>query len=191
MNHPFHAVSPHATHDWSTVAPPDHLVQLYADEEALLASLEGFVLAGLAADENVVLIATPEHLDALELRLQERGINVDAALCAYRYCALDAEETLSHFFRDGVPDEDHFELLLTEILRQAGASGRRVRAFGEMVALLNARGDTEAMLRLEKLWHRLCAERQFVLFCAYPESGFTAQSPIRQAVCDCHSHVVA
>jgi hypothetical protein len=191
MSHTLQSLAADAQQYWADVAPPDHLVQLYTDEEALMASLEGFVLAGLAADENVVLIATPAHLDALESRLQQRGINVDAALCAYRYCALDAEETLSHFFHEGVPDEAHFEILLTEILRQAGASGRRVRAFGEMVAILNARGDTDAMLRLEKLWHRLCAERKFVLFCAYPESGFRPHSPLRQAVCDCHSHVVA
>ena len=50
---------------------------------------------------------------------------------------------------------------------------RRVRAFGEMVAVLWARGDQAATVRLEHLWHNLCQRHEFSLFCTYPKAGFT------------------
>ncbi len=52
--------------------------------------------------------------------------------------------------------------------------GRRVRAFGEMVAVLWDQGQNAATVRLEHLWHKLCPEeKDFSLFCTYPKAGFT------------------
>ena len=64
-------------------------------------------------------------------------------------------------------------------------------AAGEMVAILWARGHTGATVRLEHLWHRLCATESFTLFCAYPKIGFTQDGPasIRE-ICAAHSAVV-
>ena len=72
-----------------------------------------------------------------------------------------------------------------------GRDGRRVRAFGEMVALLWAQGHTAAIVRLEHLWHRMCQERGFSLFCAYPRVGFTqdVDASIRE-ICAAHSKVL-
>ncbi|MDF3029691.1 MAG: hypothetical protein K0R03_249 [Moraxellaceae bacterium] len=192
MNMKAPSVAVDARKYWAEVMPPDHLVQIYQEDEAFLTALEAYVAVGLAAGEGVVLIATPVHLDALEERLQQRGIDVHAAIHARNYFALDAEETLSHFYVDGQPDEEHFGLLLTEVLRQAGLGRRPVRAFGEMVGILCARGEEDTMLRLEHLWHRLCWERSFVLFCAYSRNVFTHDaSRVIRAVCECHSRVVA
>ena len=49
-------------------------------------------------------------------------------------------------------------------------AGRRLRAFGEMVALLAADGMADAAVRLEELWNRLAATHHFSLLCAYPTS---------------------
>ena len=46
---------------------------------------------------------------------------------------------------------------------------RKVRAFGEMIALLWARGDRAATLWLEQLWHELCQTQEFSLFLRIPE----------------------
>lgn len=52
-----------------------------------------------------------------------------------------------------------------------GRDGRRVRAFGEMVAVMWTRGQSGATVQLEHLWHRFCQTKAFSLFCAYPKSG--------------------
>lgn len=81
--------------------------------------------------------------------------------------------------------------VMTDLRRRAGKGGRRVRAFGEMVALLWQRGQTGATVRLEHLWHRICEERGLSLFCAYPRIGFTknAEESIAE-ICAAHSKVL-
>src|SRR4029077_3560627 len=54
----------------------------------------------------------------------------------------------------------------------AGGKNARVAAFGEMVALLWAKGRSKAAIRLEQLWNELAQVQSFSLRCAYPLSGF-------------------
>lgn len=177
---------------WGEIAPCEHLVQIYQDEGVFLDSLEGFVSGGILSGESVVVIATPGHLASLKLRLARRGVNVATAIEQDQYVALDAEDTLSRFMLNGWPDEDLFRALVTRILQRAKAGSRRVRAFGEMVAVLWDQGNSGATVRLEHLWHRLCQEQSFSLFCAYPRSGFTrnAAASIKE-ICDTHSRIVS
>lgn len=178
---------------WGEISPCEHLVQIYHDNSAFLDSLEGFVAGGISAGDGVVVIATPAHLLALGDRLMKRGINVRAALQAEQYFALDAEETLSKFMINGWPDPVLFRDLVASILQRAkGGGSRHVRAFGEMVAVLWSQGNNNATVRLEHLWHRLCQEQSFSLFCAYPRSGFTVDAHESiQEICATHSRVVS
>ena len=177
---------------WGEISPCEHLVQIYEDDDIFLDSLEGFVAGGIVAGDGVVVIITPSHLLALNQRLKQRGINVASALRTDQYLALDAETILSEFMINGWPDELLFNELVTKLLTRAKGNGRRVRAFGEMVALLWAQGNNCATVRLEHLWHRLCNEQSFSLFCAYPRSGFTRDASASiQEICDTHSRVVA
>jgi PAS domain S-box-containing protein len=79
----------------------------------------------------------------------------------------------------------------------AGAGGARLHAFGEMVALLCARGQYEAALQLERLWnelaHRISHSIDFSLFCAYPWSLFPSVKVANafQQVCAEHEHACA
>ena len=86
---------------------------------------------------------------------------------------MDAQETLSKFMVKGLPDEELFTQVVTGLLERARNGGRRVRAFGEMVAVLWSQGHNGATVRLEHLWHKFCQTEAFSLFCAYPRSGFT------------------
>jgi hypothetical protein len=176
---------------WGEIAPRDHLVQIYDDEPAFLQTLGDFVGAGLEAGEAVIVIATQAHRRDLDQRLAGAGIDLDCARAADRYISLDADETLARFMIDDWPDEERFNATISGLLKRAGAHGRRIRAFGEMVALLWAQGHCAATVRLEYLWHRFCQTGGFSLLCAYPKSGFTvdAAESIRQ-ICDAHSHVV-
>lgn len=176
---------------WGEIAPCEHLVQIYDHGDSFLDSLEGFVAGGLRAGEGVVLIATPIHRSAMQERLGALGFDLGLARNEGRYIDLDAEEALAKFMHDGWPDENLFSWFVADLLAQAGKGGRRVRAFGEMVALLWANGHNGATVRLEHLWHRLCQNEAFSLFCAYPRSGFTrdADASILE-ICNAHSRVI-
>src|SRR5207248_7327361 len=69
--------------------------------------------------------------------------------------------------------------------------GRRIRAFGEMVDVLCARGDAGAAAELEGLWNDLGRTRRFALLCGYHLDVFDpeAQSQLLPVVCRAHTHV--
>jgi hypothetical protein len=158
---------------WGEIAPCEHMVQIYDDNTILLDTLEAFAAGGLRAGEGVIVIATAGHLEALEHRLARSGIDLRPARSADQYIALEAEHTLGQFMVGGMPDDLRFRTLVTGLIGRAKAGGRKVRAFGEMVAVLWAHGDRAAVMRLEQLWHGLCSAEIFSLLCAYPRSGFT------------------
>jgi hypothetical protein len=176
---------------WGEIAPCEHLVQIYQSDDVFLDTLEGFVAGGLRAGEGVVVIATSDHLRALNDRLRANGVDVDLPSLRDQYIALDAERVLPMFVLNGWPDDYLFEQIVTSVLSRAGRGGRRVRAFGEMVALLWKQGHNGATVRLEHLWNKMCQEKGFSLFCAYPRIGFTqdCDASIKE-ICAAHSRVV-
>lgn len=114
---------------WGEISPCEHLVQIYEDGGVFLDALEGFVAGGLRVGDGVITIATSERLMAL-------GVDLDAARARDQYISVDAEETLVKFMVNGWPDEVLFTRTVNELLARARSGGRRVRAFGEMVALM-------------------------------------------------------
>jgi PAS domain S-box-containing protein len=167
-------------------AQADHLVQFYEADALLIDRLGTFVGEGLTHNESVIVVATPEHLAALESRLRSDGLGDRLESADGRYVRLDAADTLAHFLVDGVPDPQRFEAVIGELVRSAGQA-RSVRVFGEMVAILWARGESAQALALEHLWDELQKRERFTLFCAYPSAAFTADPRHRrQDVCDLH-----
>jgi hypothetical protein len=180
-----------ATVFWGELAPCEHVAQFYSGEEVLLDSLTSFVGGGLTAGESVILIATPGHLESLKQRLAAAGVDVEGAIERGHYIALDAENTLASFMVGDWPDKELFGKLVDRLIRRASLNDRRVRAFGEMVALLWARGQVAATVRLEYLWHQFCKSHEFALFCAYPRAGFTKTPKESLAeICAAHSKVI-
>jgi hypothetical protein len=175
---------------WGEIAPCEHLVQIYEDDQVYLDSLEGFIAGGLRAGDGVIVIATQAHRDALDQRLLDRDIDIFAARERDQYISLDAVQTLASFMVNGWPDEIIFEKVVSGLLDRARKHGR-VRAFGEMVAVMWEQGLHGATVGLEHLWHRLCQKEGFSLFCAYPKSGFTDDARVSvKNICDAHSRVV-
>ena len=176
---------------WAELSPCEHVVQIYEDYAVLLDHLSEFIAGGLVQQDAAIVIATPQHRAGLLARLASKGMAVAAAQNEAQLIVLDAEETMSKFLVDRWPDEHLFRRTIGEILEQARQSGRKVRAFGEMVALMWALGYCGATIRLEHLWTDLCREQSFSLFCAYPKVGFTgdAAEDIHR-VCDLHTAVL-
>ena len=174
------------------IEPREHLVQFYEREGAFLDSLGDFVASGLLHGESVIVIATASHLGALDTRLRARGFDVDRAIIQDRYIPLDAAGTMAQFMVNGWPDEQRFRALVSGLLARARRNATQVRAFGEMVAIMWARGEHVATVHLERLWHGLCHEHGFSLLCGYPKSGFAsdAHAAITE-ICAAHTEVVA
>jgi hypothetical protein len=73
---------------------------------------------------------------------------------------------------EGTPDRGLLEAMIGPIFEDAARGGRPIRACGEMVALLWARGNVTGALALDSLWNELAAEHRFFLMCAYPTTCF-------------------
>ncbi len=179
--------------DWVGILAHEHVVQVYQNADRFMDSLEDFVAEGLRGDDGVVVIATMAHLFVLECRLRENPEFQFSTLQARgRYVRLNAHEALWQFMVDGSPDERLFSAFVDRVIGNAGKGGRPVRAFGEMVAVLWSQGNFEATRKLERIWHRVCQERGLALFCAYPDSIFSAgQAAEKTELCGMHSRVMA
>jgi hypothetical protein len=182
--------NPRGERFWSELAPREHSVQIYRDDASFMDALEGYVSTGLRKREAVIITSTAGHLHDLEKRLRANWLDVDRARWENRYTALLASETLALFMRDGMPDEALFRGSMAPLLaRSRAGGGGKVRAFGEMVAILWSEGKRSAALALEALWSKLQAAEEFPLFCAYPHSVFAGDSAI-QGVCAAHTRII-
>lgn len=176
---------------WRDFHACDHWLQVYGKDDDLIDALVNFVCEAERARDAMVVIATPRHRQDLTRQLVARGVDVNLALAEGRLRVFDADATLSRFLVGDHIDAQVFEAVVGDIVERARTSGRRVRAFGEMVGLLWERGQRNAMLQLEQLWHVFCQRRDLALFCAYPRRGFGPQhSPILGEICAVHTRVV-
>ena len=178
--------------DRPAVDPHDHGVSLYDDYEDVLEVVGSFLVEGLLADEAVLVIASPDHRDAFDLAIGTH-VDLERARAEHRYRSLDAVETLASFRVAGRPDRDRFDRVVGEVVEGAAAGGRRVRAFGEMVAILWDAGDVWGAIELESMWNRIAQERRISLHCAYPMTSLRRSGDLRavHAVCQQHSMVTA
>lgn len=164
----------------------EHFVQFYENDAFLIDSLSTFIGAGLRAKDVCIVIATQPHKNNLVAKLQANELDISS--CIF----LDAKTILSQIMIDGLPDAQRFEKVVGKLVADASTKGRRVRAFGEMVALLWAEGNEAGALRLEQLWNDLAIKCSFILFCAYPLNSFAKETQLNEfaEICLHHSRVV-
>lgn len=174
-----------------------HVVQFYKDDSVLADACARFIGAALGAGDAGVVIATPEHREAITSRLMAAGVDAAQARQQGRLFMLDAEDTLEKFMVDGAPEARSFQEAIGEIIDRARAASSRhheahVAAFGEMVAILWAKGKRSAAVQVEKLWNGLANKREFSLLCAYPMNGFAhdEDSEAFSQICAEHTAVI-
>jgi MEDS: MEthanogen/methylotroph, DcmR Sensory domain len=181
------------------VAPPgltlgdgDHIAQFYERDGELLAAVTPYLAAAARAGDVAIVIATEAHRRAFEAGLRAERIDLASAEASGAFLALDAAETLALLMVDGRIDHDAFHEVIGGIVRRAVVSGRGVRAYGEMVALLWEAGNVLGAIELETLWHELGRELAFSLFCSYPSASVEGSQHAHalQQVCQLHSSVV-
>lgn len=171
-----------------------HFVRFYDKDDVLLDEVAAFVDQALHAQGKGIVIASAEHRDALRRRLDALALAQGRPIPQPTQLTwLDAEATLERFMVGGWPDRERFNAVVGSLVLDACAGGVRVHAFGEMVALLCARGDYDAALELERLWNELAQRIEFALFCGYPWSLFPSKKLAHafQKVCAEHHHSCA
>jgi hypothetical protein len=174
---------------------PDHIVQLYQDEDFLDRAVCRFGSAALANGEGFLLASTLPHWNAFSPRLEAEGVDVDAARDRGQLTVIDADECLYRFMRDERPDKQTFLGLAADIVDQARAKGRypTVRWWGEMVNVLWARGNVEASMELEDLFDQYVAKGDNVaIACSFTMDNFDddVQDHMLPRLGTNHSHLI-
>jgi hypothetical protein len=177
---------------FSRIGPRDHVVQFYHSEEELATRAGGYLAGAIRGGGVAIVIASEKHRLAFEKRLAEAGVDVSSARASGAWLAVDAEEALSQFTANGSADAGGFDTVIGKLIRQAARSGRPVRAYGEMVALLWEAGLLTAAIELEEMWNDLIRKERFALLCAYPAGPVAGEehSAAFSEVCQLHAAVV-
>jgi hypothetical protein len=175
--------------------PEEHLLQFYeADERPLLENISRYVREGLKSGEGVLLIAAQHRNEAVEQRLNELGIDTEAAIHEGRLTFVGVRQALAGFMRDGQPDWELFQNTIGATVRESRARIHDgvIRAYGEMVGVLWEAGQFAAAIRLEHYWNELRHSAPFKLFCAYPIDvlGKGFQTPAVDALLRAHTHLL-
>jgi MEDS: MEthanogen/methylotroph, DcmR Sensory domain len=73
---------------WGEIAPCEHIAQFYEDDGVLLDTQAGFVGGGLKSGESAIVLATAKHLEVLEERLADSGLDGAAARAQDHYISI-------------------------------------------------------------------------------------------------------
>jgi anti-sigma regulatory factor (Ser/Thr protein kinase) len=172
------------------VEPGEHVVQFYERDDELIETVGAYLVEAIAGGEVAIVVADEAHRAAFEAALTAAAIDVEEARASGNLIALDAAETLARFMAGGLPDAAAFDAVIGDLVRRAGETGRPVRAYGEMVALLWDEGSVNAAVEVEALWNELGLRTPFSLFCAYPTHAGGDDTRAFDDVCSLHSGTV-
>jgi hypothetical protein len=166
-----------------------HVVQFYGHDRELAERAADFLQDGLEGGGAAIVIATPEHRREFEARMAEAGADLAAARAAGTYLALDAAQMLRELMSAGGLDSAVFDRVVGTLVRRAGAAGRPVRAYGEMVALLWDGGLVNDAVQLEQMWEDLGRRHSFSLFCAYRADSVAGEVDAFAELCRLHGEI--
>jgi anti-sigma regulatory factor (Ser/Thr protein kinase) len=173
--------------------PGDHVVQFYENEDDLVSTAGAHLTDALGAGDAVIVVATAAHRDAFAGVIAEAGLDLAAARASGSMLEFDAADMLARLMVDGAPDAAAFDAVVGGAVSRAGEGGRRVRVYGEMVALLWDADQVTAAIALEELWNRLRDQLSFSLLCAYGAELVAGDehAVALASVCQLHTAVVA
>jgi hypothetical protein len=168
-----------------------HAVRFYQDHESLARIVAGFLGQGFAAGSPALVVATPQHRQAISRALSAQFFDIGRLEASGELILADAAEVLSSLMVDGMPDPDRFKAAVIPLVEQAARrrAGAAVRAYGEMVDLLWKGGQTVAAVRLETYWNQLAQRHTFDLLCGYAMGNFY-KSAAQETISRQHTHVV-
>ena len=168
-----------------------HAVKFYDTPASLCRIVAEFLSEGFAAEQPVLIVATPEHQVGIAQELATRYLDVEGLEAAGELFFADASEMLATFMVDGTPDANLFADNMTTLIErvQRGRTDVTIRIYGEMVDVLWKSGQDEAAIRAEMLWNTLALTQNFSLLCGYA-TGSCYKGTQRTEIELHHSHVM-
>jgi len=177
---------------WTDIARQDHVVQLYENDGVFLDTLTGFIEATMHVDENVVVVATDRHLNALEARLEMYGVEIEKMISENRFIPFNVEEIIAEFVIDGKLDEAVVLKSASDLLIKASYGGRKFKMFGEIAPTLMAQGYKDLPMRVERIFDKIFHEHKSCLYCGYSAKLFNGDlSHYRSPVCEIHAKIIS
>ena len=168
------------------VSHSEHVVTLFDSETSRAVTIARFILEARSSNQPVVVVATAAHWNAIVRAAGPRAGGIVGGLADGSIAFCDAEVALSKICRGGLPNRARFDAFLTDVFR--ALPGGTVHVYGELVDLLAARNEFDAVVRLEQLWNDFAAKRPMRLLCGYDATVFGPHSATRhlRSVCACH-----
>ena len=148
-----------------------HVAQFFDDDRVSVRRIADFLVDGARSGDAIVIVATTEHVRAIERRLASLGAHVEALAAEGRYHALDARTAMQRVCPSGSPNSVLFGEVIGGAVERAAAGGGRVRAYGELVSLLWNAGRRDDAIQIEHLWNELLNFHEVRLLCGYSFSG--------------------
>ncbi|MGA9859212.1 MAG: MEDS domain-containing protein, partial [Solirubrobacteraceae bacterium] len=118
------------------VGPGEHAVVFYEHDAGLAATVGGYLADALRDGAVAIVVATGAHRRAFEAELAAAGIDTADACQDGALILLDAAELLAQLMPAGRVQRAAFRRVIGGVVRKGTESGRPVRVYGEMVALL-------------------------------------------------------
>ncbi|HEX3843386.1 MAG TPA: ATP-binding protein [Steroidobacteraceae bacterium] len=169
-----------------------HFARFYIHDETLVDAVVADVTQTVRAGAAAIVIATGQHLRALEAPWAERHFDAPAAAAEGQLLLLEAAQALAMFMVDGTPDRNRFMASIGQTVARASEQYGRVAVFGEMVSVLWADGKPTAALELESLSSELMLQYPVTVFCAYSLRDCMADGcdAAFEDACAAHTHVI-
>lgn len=161
-----HRLVPHTEND----ASYRHQVEFHASEDSLLGSFVRFIQTALTAGNAVIVVLSKVHGKRLRQRLLADNIVNDATIEQRRYISLDAEEILSAFMVNDLPDRDNFFKLVEDLIATAKAAtgnAASVAVCGECASILWTQGKLDAAIQLECFCNEIAQSHKMDILCSY------------------------
>jgi DNA-binding NarL/FixJ family response regulator len=168
-----------------------HAMHLHGDVESLLDNLAALFDLALGRGDATCVISTKDVSDGLSSRLRARGWEIATHS---RYRVIDVADALHQFMRGGLPDPTLLAGVAAGLdrYRLSAAQGEipRLLLFGNIAATLNAAGNPQAAIALERLWDSLTRDLPFLTVCGYDTPALYDSGPdVWSNVCAPHRAV--
>jgi DNA-binding NarL/FixJ family response regulator len=156
-----------------------HEVEFYPDHVGFVTGFTRFVEAGLKNGSAVIVIASEFHRNRIFQRLKANGVDAESMIEDGRLFSFDAEETLSAFMVNEMPDPVRCAKTVDDVITGAArhVKGKypQVAICGECAPTLLAKGKTEAAIRVEHLWDVITEGYDADTLCGYVWSAIPSE----------------
>lgn len=171
-------------------SPLGHVLQLHADDAALIEGVGNFLNAALRRGDAVSVASAAPVRSALAERLGEFGWTVGDSGEFGRYRASDSVAAGFSVLSDGhaVPDRIASYVAGLDRWRVATAGAQsRLTVVGDIATHLALGGNANAAMEIEHLWSEVTRALPFLTVCCYPMTSFADDTgPVFPHLCAEH-----